>query len=54
VRNLELTSLRRAFAVVLQDVHLFSGTVLENLSFGADTTPRRCVPRRSWFRRTTS
>ncbi len=38
IRELELTSLRRAFAVVLQDVHLFSGTVMENLSFGADTT----------------
>ncbi len=39
IRELELTSLRRAFAVVLQDVHLFSGTVMENLSFGADATP---------------
>lgn len=39
IRELDLTSLRRAFAVVLQDVHLFSGTVMENLSFGADTTP---------------
>jgi ATP-binding cassette subfamily B multidrug efflux pump len=38
IRDLELTSLRRAFAVVLQDVHLFSGTVMENLSFGADTS----------------
>ena len=38
VREIDLTQLRRAFAVVLQDVHLFSGTVFENLSFGADTT----------------
>jgi ATP-binding cassette subfamily B protein len=41
IRELELTSLRRAFAVVLQDVHLFSGTVMENLSFGADATPEQ-------------
>ena len=41
IRDLELTSLRRAFAVVLQDVHLFSGTVMENLSFGADATPEQ-------------
>lgn len=38
VRDIDLTELRRAFAVVLQDVHLFSGTVLENLSFGADVS----------------
>lgn len=43
IRELELTSLRRAFAVVLQDVHLFSGTVMENLSFGADTSPEKVV-----------
>ena len=38
IRDIELTALRRAFAVVLQDVHLFSGTVLDNLTFGADVT----------------
>ncbi len=43
IRELELTSLRRAFAVVLQDVHLFSGTVMENLSFGADASPEKVM-----------
>jgi len=35
VRALELTSLRRLFAVVLQEVTLFSGSLLDNLTFGA-------------------
>lgn len=39
IRDIDLTALRRAFAVVLQDVHLFSGTVYDNLSFGADVSP---------------
>ncbi len=34
VRELELQALRRQFAVVLQDVYLFSGTVLDNLTLG--------------------
>ena len=33
VRELELGELRRLFAVVLQDVHLFTGTVMDNLAF---------------------
>lgn len=33
IRTLELPALRRLFAVVLQDVYLFSGTVMDNLSF---------------------
>jgi ABC-type multidrug transport system fused ATPase/permease subunit len=33
VREIKLTDLRRLFAVVLQDVHLFSGTVMQNLAF---------------------
>lgn len=34
----DLQSLRRLFAVVLQDVYLFSGTVLDNLMFAADVS----------------
>jgi ATP-binding cassette subfamily B protein len=33
VRALKLAELRRRFAVVLQDVHLFSGTIMQNLTF---------------------
>lgn len=34
IRHVDLDHLRRMFAVVLQDVYLFSGTVMENLRFG--------------------
>jgi ATP-binding cassette subfamily B protein len=34
VRNLTLSSLRRAVGVVQQDVYLFAGTVAENLAYG--------------------
>jgi ATP-binding cassette subfamily B protein len=37
VRNLDLTELRRLFSLVLQDVHLFSGTIADNIRLG-DTT----------------
>jgi ABC-type multidrug transport system fused ATPase/permease subunit len=35
VRNVKLTSLRRAIAVISQDPFLFSTTVRENIAFGA-------------------
>jgi ATP-binding cassette subfamily B multidrug efflux pump len=34
IKDVDLQSLRKLFAVVLQDVYLFSGTVRENLRFG--------------------
>jgi ATP-binding cassette subfamily B multidrug efflux pump len=34
VRDLELSDLRRLFGLVLQDVHLFSGTITDNISLG--------------------
>ena len=34
IRELELHTLRRLFALVLQDVHLFSGTIGENIRLG--------------------
>jgi ATP-binding cassette subfamily B protein len=37
VRSLDRHDLRRRFAVVPQDVFLFSGTVLENVALGADS-----------------
>ncbi len=36
LRDLDLTALRRHFAVVLQDPFLFSGTIAENIRFGND------------------
>ena len=41
VKSLDLTSMRRLFAVVLQDVHLFTGTVMENLSLHGSVSPER-------------
>ncbi|HET6343724.1 MAG TPA: ABC transporter ATP-binding protein [Myxococcota bacterium] len=38
VRHIKLADLRRLFAVVLQDVHLFSGTVMQNLAFSDRVT----------------
>lgn len=38
VRTLELKDLRKRFAVVLQDVYMFRGTLLENMTFGGRIT----------------
>lgn len=40
VRTLRLAELRRRFAVVLQDVHLFSGTIMQNLTFADRIGPQ--------------
>ena len=37
VRDWELQSLRRQFGMVLQDVHLFSGTIASNIRLGDDS-----------------
>jgi len=34
IRELDLTDLRRLFSLVLQDVHLFSGTIADNIRLG--------------------
>ena len=34
IKGLELSSVRKIYAVVLQDVFLFAGTIMENLSLG--------------------
>ena len=39
IRLLDLTQLRRRFAVVLQDVFLFSGTLESNIRLGSDIPP---------------
>jgi ATP-binding cassette, subfamily B, multidrug efflux pump len=37
VREMDLAQLRRLFSLVLQDVHLFSGTIAGNIRLGDDT-----------------
>ena len=43
IKEYELLSLRRRIAVVLQDVFLFSGTVMENITLRDDTISREKV-----------
>lgn len=44
VRSIAKDDLRRATAVVLQDTHLFSGTVMENIRYGRlDATDDECI-----------
>lgn len=43
IRDLKRKSLRGAFAMVLQDSWLFSGTVYENIAYGADGATREQV-----------
>ena len=40
VRTLSKAALRRSLAIVLQDVHLFGGTVAENIAFGRPDATR--------------
>ncbi len=40
LREIPKRDLRRSLAIVLQDVHLFSGTVAENISFGTPDATR--------------
>jgi ATP-binding cassette subfamily B protein len=41
VRELSLSELRRSLALVLQDVHLFSGTIASNIRLGSDISDER-------------
>ena len=44
VRNIEKNSLRRSLGMVLQDTHLFTGTVAENIRYGRpDATDEQIV-----------
>ena len=44
VRSIAKDDLRRATAVVLQDTHLFTGTVMENIRYGRlDATDEECI-----------
>ena len=44
VRDIEKDSLRRSLGAVLQDTHLFNGTVMENIRYGRlDATDEECI-----------
>jgi ATP-binding cassette subfamily B multidrug efflux pump len=45
IRDMELASLRARFGLVLQDVHLFSGTIASNIRLGHDTIDDEAVRR---------
>ncbi len=44
IREIEKDSLRRSLAFVLQDTHLFTGTVMDNIRYGKlDATDEQCI-----------
>ncbi len=44
VRDIQKDSLRRSLGAVLQDTHLFTGTVMENIRYGRlDATDEECI-----------
>ena len=44
VRDIAKSSLRRSLGVVLQDTHLFTGTVMDNIRYGRlDATDEECI-----------
>ncbi|HET7694515.1 MAG TPA: ABC transporter ATP-binding protein [Vicinamibacterales bacterium] len=45
VREMDLSGLRGLFSLVLQDVHLFSGTIADNIRLGASAIPDAEVER---------
>lgn len=44
IRDMEKSALRHSMAVVLQDTHLFTGTVMDNIRYGSlDATDADCI-----------
>lgn len=43
IRDIQIKSLRKNIGVVQQDVYLFSGTVLENIAYGAENADRDSI-----------
>lgn len=44
IRNIKKSDLRRSLGVVLQDTHLFSGTIMENIRYGRpDASDTECI-----------
>ena len=50
LKDLDLQALRRRFAVVLQDVYLFSGTIRDNLKLAADVSEEKIQEAARLFR----
>ena len=49
VRDIQKDSLRRSLGMVLQDTHLFTGTIADNIRYGRlDATDEEVRARRSW------
>ena len=44
INNIKKNDLRRSLGIVLQDTHLFTGTVMENIRYGKlDATDEECI-----------
>lgn len=44
IKNINKADLRRSLGIVLQDTHLFSGTIMENIRYGRlDATDEECI-----------
>ena len=54
IREMDLQALRRLFSLVLQDVHLFSGTIASNIRLGEARSARGCAAGGSGGPRTAS
>lgn len=55
INKIKKADLRRSLGVVLQDTNLFTGTVMDNIRYGAWTpVTRSASPRPSWRGRTIS
>lgn len=49
IRDIKIKSLRENIGVVQQDVYLFSGTVLENIAYGAENADRDSIVKAAEF-----
>lgn len=55
INKIKKSDLRRSLGVVLQDVNLFTGSVMDNIRYGRlDATDEECIAAISWPMRTTS
>ena len=49
IRKIRKDDLRRSLSMVIQDTHLFTGTIMENIRYGRlDATDEEVHERRSW------
>ncbi len=43
INEIRKPDLRRSMGIVLQDTHLFTGTVMDNIRYGLDATDEECI-----------